>query len=675
MRSSRSSVTLRRLGQASCAALLPLALLLAPAPAGAVESSPTEMLGRTPLSFEPNVGQTDPEARFLARGDGYALFLTREEAVLRLVHAAGAVQPEGMKGAQPALRSSVLRMRPAGARPAESLTAEAALPGRSHYLNAHAPGESLTDVPRYARVRARGIYPGIDLVYYGRGKTLEYDFVVAPGADPKRIRLELEGAESLRLDEEGNLRLGLDGGEIVQPAPVLYQETDGERRAVPGRFLLAGNQVGFEVGAYDPSLPLVIDPVVVWASLLGGDGREWANDVAVTSNGQAYACGYTYSTNFPTRPAASDPDPDPYTTDAFVTKVNLDGTNIDWSTYIGGTGDQSCDAITLDDSRNPHIAGSFADPTENGSSSDAFVGKLNATGSGFLYSRMLGGTTTDSADDLVLDGSGNAYVVGTTYSSDFPMVGGFQRTFGGGTDAFVAKLNVNGGTLWSTYYGGPLDQQGTGIAIDAASQPVVSGYVQLNGASLPSNYDGFIFRLSANGASLQGQVKFGGGINDYTTAIVVDPNGSTWVTGFTYSADFWTSDGTWLEGETDAFLVRVNAAWNGLSDSTLIGNVNKQVVSDLAVDYSGWLYIGGSVFPASGGPAKVWLVRFIPTTNGVTTYATGGTAGAFGLGIAVDHHRAVYVSGVTSSTDFATPGAFQTTLRGGSDAFVAKITF
>ncbi|RPH54050.1 hypothetical protein EHM82_07450, partial [bacterium] len=291
----RSSRILRRAVHATFATLLPLASLLVPAPASAVETSPAEVLGRTPLAFEPNLGQSDPEVRFLARGSGYALFLTRDEAVLALASPAGPVQPETMKNARPELRSSVLRMRPVGARPAESLTPETPLPGRSHYLSATAPSESLTDVPRYARVRARGIYPGIDLVYYGQGKRLEYDFVVAPGADPKRIRLELEGAESLRLDDAGNLRLGLHGGELVQPAPVLYQEVDGERRTVPGRFLLAGNTVGFEVGAYDPSLPLVIDPVLVWASLLGGNSSDWANDVAVTANGQAYACGYTYS--------------------------------------------------------------------------------------------------------------------------------------------------------------------------------------------------------------------------------------------------------------------------------------------------------------------------------------------------------------------------------------------
>ncbi|HKV11618.1 MAG TPA: SBBP repeat-containing protein [Thermoanaerobaculia bacterium] len=669
---------LRRAVHVACAALLPLASLLVPGPAGAVETSPAEVLGRAPLSFEPNVGQSDPEVRFLARGSGYALFLTRDEAVLALASlAAPAGKPETLKNTRPALRSSVLRMRPAGARPAESLEPEAPLPGRSHYLSATAPGEALTDVPRYARVRARGIYPGVDLVYYGQGKTLEYDFVVAPGADPDRIRLEIEGAESLRLDEEGNLRLRLGGGEILKPAPVLYQEVDGERRPVSGRFLLAGNTVGFEVGAYDRALPLVIDPTVVWASLLGGNDIEWAYDVAVTPNGQAYACGYTYSTNFPTRPAASDPDLEPYVYDAFVTKFNLDGTGIDWSTYVGGPGFQSFAAIALDASRNPHVVGSFDSevPAEVGTS-DAFVGKLNATGSAFLYSRRLRGTSTDYATDVALDASGNAYVVGTTYSTDFPMPGGAQQSFGGGyTEAFVAKLGVNGGTQWASYYGGPLDQYTTGIAVDAAGQPVVSGYVQLNGPSSPSNYDAFVFRMSANGASFQGQVRFGGSLNDYTGGLVVDPNGNTWVTGTTYSGSFQTTDGTTLQGESDVFLVRVNAVWTGLSYSTLIGNVNQQFAGNMAVDYSGWLYIVGSVFPAGGGPSRVWLARFIPTTNGVTTYATGGTGGAFGLGIAVDNSRAVYVSGVTSSSDFATPGAFQTTLRSGSDAFVAKITF
>jgi Beta-propeller repeat len=672
----RSSVIPRRAVHAAFAALLPLASLLAPSPGRAVETSPAEVLGRAPLAFEANLGQSDPEVRYLARGAGYSLFLTREEAVLALLSPASPAAPEAGKSARPALRSSVLRMRPVGARPAESLIPETALRGRSHYLRADAPAESLTDVPRYARVRARGVYPGIDLVYYGQGKTLEYDFVVAPGADPDRIRFALEGAESLRIDASGSLRLVLGGGELLQPAPVLYQEVDGERRTIPGRFLLAGNVVGFEVGAYDPALPLVIDPQVVWASLLGGNDIEWAYDVAVTPNGQAYACGYTYSTNFPTKPYMPDPDLEPYVYDAFVTKFNLDGSDIDWSTYVGGPGFQSFHAIALDASRNPHVVGSFDSevPAEYGTS-DAFVGKLNATGTAFFYQRRLGGTSTDYANDITLDASGNAYVVGTTYSGDFRMVGGVQTSFGGGyTDAFVVKLGINGGTQWSTYYGNSLDQAGEGISVDAASQPVVTGTVQLNGPSQPSNEDAFAFRLSANGAAFRGNFRFGGTANEFTGGIVVDPSGNTWIAGTTYSGNFQTTNGTALQGETDAFLVRVNAAWTGLSYSTLIGNINKQFVSGLAMDYSGWLYLAGSVFQTDG-PTRVWLVRFIPSTNGVTTYATGGTGGAFGLGIAIDHYRSVYVSGVTASSDFATDGAYQTKLGSGSDAFVARITF
>src|SRR5215203_4574327 len=675
MRSSR----FLRSAVAMSACLLPLLSLAVPSSGEAAETSAAKVLGRAPLAFEPNLGQSGPEVRYLARGAGYALFLTRDEAVLALM--SGAPDAPKGKGAPPSsLRRSVLRVRPLGSRPAESLEPEQELPGHSHYARLSAPGEALRNVPRYGRIRARGIYPGIDLVYYGSGEQLEYDFVVAPGADPSRIRLGFEGAEGMALDEAGNLRLRLATGELVQHAPVLYQQADGERRPVAGRFTLAGDAVGFEVGAYDPKLPLVIDPVLAWASLLGGSSTEWAFDVAVTPNGQAYACGYTYSTNFPTRPQAADPDL--ADADAYVTKFNLDGSGIDWSTYVGGPGYQSANAIALDYNRGMSVTGSTSGP---GGNDDAWIFHLDPAGN-LEWSRTLGGSQFERGEEIVMDSSLNTYVIGTTYSADFrglyPPQNVAQPGFGGGdSDAFVAKLNRFGTVLYTTFYGDTHAENGVGIALDLSGRMVFTG----TSAVYDPVYavDAFAARLSVDGSAFQGRYTFGGGGTDYAGGIAVDPSGNVWVAGTTYSGDFPTTatavDGT-LSGESDAFLARLSSSWTSFSYSTNLGNAQKQLVVGLLADEAGRLYpVGQITQPYQPDPYAqiydIWVARYIPSNNTASTLTFPASGNDYTAGCAMDNSRWIYIAGVTNSTDLATPGAFQTNLKGSFDGFVAKVGF
>lgn len=659
---------------------LSLALMLLALPAGAATTPAAGVLGRAPMAFEPNLGQSDPQVRYLARGAGYALFLTRDEAVLALSSGASpaTAEPGGTQARPNQLRQSVLRLRTVGGQAPEALEAEEALPGRSHYARASEPGKALRDVPRYGRVRARGVYPGIDLVYYGNGEHLEYDFVVAPGADPGRIRLGFEGARSLALDDGGNLRLRLATGELVQPAPVLYQEDGGVRRPVAGRFVLAGGTVGFEVGAYDPTRALVIDPTLAWASLLGGSSTEWALDVAVTPNGQAYACGYTASTNFPTRPTATDPSP--ADVDAYVTKFNLDGSGIDWSTYVGGPGYQTANAISLDANRNSYVTGRTDELDADG---DAWIFQVDAAGN-VQWSQIFGGSSSDGGQEIYVDSALNSYVVGSTFSSDFrgpnPNPNVPQAGYGGGQDAFVAKLNRFGTLLYTTFYGGAADESGSAIGLDASGRIVFTGTVT---SFPPPSYnavvDVFAVRLNATTTGFQGQLTLGGSNDDYAGGLAVDPSGNVWLAGTTYSSDFPTTTATafrnTLSGVTDAFLVRLASSWT-VAYATYLGNADKQVVVGLLADDIGRLYPVGQVTqPGPSGLYDLWAARFTPASNSVSYLTFPATGNDYTSGCAMDASRWIYIAGVTTSTDLATPGAFQTNLKGPFDGFVAKVSF
>lgn len=673
----RFSIFLRR-AVASSVCLLPLLSLAVPAPAGAVADSAANVLARAPLAFEPNLGQSDPEVRYMARGAGYAVFLTREEAVLALIsETSGAPIRKG--GPAPSLERSVLRVRTLGSQPAESLEPEQALPGRSRYVRLSDPERSVPDAPRHGRVRARNVYPGIDLIYYGNGERLQYDFEVAPGADPGEIRLGFEGARGLALDEAGNLRLRMSNGELVQQAPVLYQDTAAGRRPVSGSFRLAGDTVAFAVGAYDPRLPLVIDPTLAWASLLGGSSTEWTFDVAVTPNGQAYACGYTNSTNFPTRPAAADPDL--VDADAYVTKFNLDGSGIDWSIYVGGPGYQSANAIAIDANRETSITGSTEELDPAG---DAWVFHLDAAGN-LEWSRILRGTQFERGEEIHIDSALNTYVVGTTYSADFRGPNApqsvAQPAFGGESDAFVAKLNRFGTVVYTTFYGGPDAEEGRAIALDLSGRIVFAGTKTVYSPVLA--VDSFAVRLSLDGSVFQGRLQFGGSGEDHAAGIAVDPSGNVWVAGTTYSANFPTT-GTairrTLAGESDAFLARLFGNWSGFSYSTYLGNAQKQVVVGLLVDDVGRLYPVGQVTQVNQpDPAAqmydVWAARYVPSNNTASAITFPAAGNDFTGGCAMDGSRWIYIAGVTTSADIATAGAFQTQLKGSFDGFVAKIGF
>ena len=455
---------------------------------GASNEQLAQAYGQIPLSFEANQGQTDAQVPFLAHGDGYALFLTSTAAVLSLQKPAelGTGSPAALAPAD----GVALRMQLVGARAAPAVQGVDRLAGMSNYLIGNDPSHWHTAIPTYSRVAYQGVYPGIDLVYYGNQRQLEYDFTVAPGADPGVIRLAFQGAESVALDGQGNLVLHTAGGDVVEHAPVLYQEGAAGQQAVFGRYVLQGaGQVGFEAGAYDQSRPLVIDPVLSYSTYLGGSGEDYGRGIAVDASGSAYITGNTSSTNFPTTPGVFQ------TTrrgeyNVFVAKLNAAGTALAYSTYLGGSQDDYGYGIAVDSAGSAYIVGDTlsrnfpitpgAFQTTDRGAANVFLTKLNAAGSALVYSTYLGGSGNDNGNGIAVDAAGNAYVTGAAGSSDFPTTAGaFQTTNHASSrnrNAFVAKLNATGTALvYSTYLGGSNDDYGSGIAVDASGSAYVTG--------------------------------------------------------------------------------------------------------------------------------------------------------------------------------------------------------
>ncbi|MCM3874319.1 MAG: SBBP repeat-containing protein [Pyrinomonadaceae bacterium] len=384
--------------------------------------------GKLPLNFVANHGQTNHRVRFNARGVGYNLFLTANEAVLALSSVSTCQsEVESQPGSARDDESRVVRMQLLGVNRSARINGVDKLPGKLNYFIGKNPDKWRKNIPTYARVRYRQVYPGIDLIYHGNQGQLEYDFVIAPGASHRQIKLRFVGMRKTTLDAEGNLVLSMDGGDLYQHKPVAYQEVNGERREVSVSYKLHGDKVTFEAGGYDKNLPLVIDPVFVYSSFLGGTSSEQGLGIAVDAQGSAYLTGRTNSTDFPIAGAAQGANGS--VSDAFVVKINPSGTALVYGTYLGGNGDDIGNAIAVDAQGSAYVVGSTgsgsfprtvgaAQVTKDGSL-DGFVTKLSASGSSLVYSTFLGGDNTDIAFGVAVDASGRAHVTGRTDSTRF----------------------------------------------------------------------------------------------------------------------------------------------------------------------------------------------------------------------------------------------------------------
>ena len=689
-----------------------------------------ETYGQLPLNFEPNRGQTDSQVKFLSRARGYTLFLTSNEAVLRLRKASANLEPKHeagnsnfgtpAPGPQP-LAPSILRMRLVGANPTPEMSGVEELPGKSNYFIGRDSKKWQTGIPNFRKVAAHNVYPGIDLVYYGSQRQLEYDFTVAPGADPRAIRLAFETGSSktenrqskiqnlkskIAIDANGDLVIGIDGSELRFRKPVVYQEqltvdsrqlTAGDNREpVDARYVLrmadpkseglsrpAGIEnpkfeVAFAVGPYDTSRPLIIDPVLSYSTYLGGSDIDSAKALAVDSHGSAYLVGQTDSRNFPTAHALQ-----------------------------------------------PALGGGAVPALPN----DAFITKLTADGSALAYSTFIGGALgNERANAIAVDSFGIAYVVGTTNSADFPVtLGAFDTLCGDDgicdatviiddipltpqSDAFVLKLNSSGSALvYSTYLGAFGNDEGAGIAVDnggsafvtgntaATNFPITPGAFQ---AVAPANINAFVSKVDPFGVALVYSTYLGGSSVERGTAIAADSAGNAYVTGLTVSADFPTTASALqlaLAGGGDAFLTKINGTGTALAYSTFLGGSDGDQANGIALDAAANVYLTGQTsstnFPVSAGVLQptcalnvlgqcdgdVFVTKLDTTQAGVASriYATylGGTGADSGADIDLDPNNNAYVTGFTNSLDFPTlAGAFQPDYGGGnSDAFVFQM--
>jgi hypothetical protein len=655
-----------------------------------------QAFAKLPMSFEVNEGQSDDSVKFLARGHGYGLFLTSTEAVLVFSKA-----PD---------RQAVVRMQLRGANTQPGVSGEDELPGKSNYFEGNDPAQWHNGVSTYGKVRYTGVYSGIDLIYYGNGQQLEYDFVVSSGVDPAAIRLAFDGGRPAEVDREGNLVLetGTEGDAVLFRKPVAYQVVMGSRREVAAEYVVsAGREVSFRLGAYDVEEPLVIDPVLTYSTYLGGSGGESVYAIAVDSAGSVYVTGDTVSTNFPTAAPFQSTKGSGSTSDAFVAKLNAAGSALAYSTYLGGNKADLGIRIAVDAVGNAYVSGyteSTNFPTANslqpafgGGVTDAFVVKLNAAGSTLTYSTYLGGSSDDYGYGIAADGAGNAYVAGFTDSTNFPTSGSLQ-TKGSGFDAFVSKLNATGSAfLYSTYLGGNSNDGAGAIALDASGNAYVTGNtystnfpttVNPSQASLSGESDAFVTKLNSAGSALLYSSYLGGSAYEDCFGIAVDGGGNAYVTGSTFSGDFPVASPFQpsLNGTRDAFLTKLNAAGTALVYSTFLGGSAPEAVGSVAVDGSGHAHVTGYTesgnFPTvsplqaiSGGGRDVFLVKFNPAGSGLL-YATyiGGSGDDSGYGVALDSTGNAYVTGFTDSTNFLTSNPFQPTFGGGWDAFIARIT-
>ncbi len=745
-----------------------------------VQATPTKLqpklvanYGKLPLSFEANQGQTDARVRFLARGGGYTIFLTADAAVLTLrksqpgmcrfgkfgfpgrlkpfdlidprgrrwptlavelkllwpslIPDLSQMVPEpnagkgGMVGGLESQPPQVLRMRLVGGNAKGSVVGLDELPGHSNYFIGNHPKKWRTNVPSYAKVKYEGVYPGVDLIYYGNQRQLEYDFVVAPGADLDQMKLNFAGADGMRIDPaSGDLVLKVGDDEVRLHKPAVYQpivaaasdpswrSESGATAELDGTFVLAdNNQVAFRVAGYDPKRALVIDPVLSYSTYLGGSGGDQGSSIALDTAGNAYVTGLTESTNFPTvnalQPKCGDCGVE-YGSDAFVSKLNPTGSALVYSTYLGGSGADYGYGIAVDAAGSAYVTGytnSTDFPTANplqpsygGGEMDAFVAKLNPAGSALVYSTYLGGSGGDYGYGIALDSAGSAYVTGATGSTDFPTANPLQPSLRSPyNNAFVAKLSPTGNAfIYSTYLGGTSYDSGTAIAVDSAGNAYVTGATgstdfptanPLQPSYGGGNYDAFVAKLNPTGSALVYSTYLGGSGGDEGTSIAADSAGNAYVTGATSSTDFPTANPLQANcdgcneslGVSDAFVAKLNPSGGALVYSTYLGGSGDDEGISIAVDSAGNASVTGGTssadFPtvnplqancdncsSNNGDAFVTQLNSVGSALVYSTYL-GGSSDDYGSSIAVDAAGNVYVTGGTSSTDFPTANPLQ----------------
>jgi len=654
-----------------------------------------------PLSFVANHGQADKDVKFISRGSGYSLALAPTTFTLAVANSRAS--------------ASVIQATLRGGNAKAKLTGLERLLTKTNYFIGSDPRKWKTNVPNYAKVKSSGVYPGIDLVFYGNQDLLEYDFIVSPGADSGVIALGFDGITGMRIDEKGDLILRTDAGEIRQSRPVVYQQIDGARRLIPASYLIKDRkQVAFQIASYDKSKPLIIDPTLAFSTFLGGRIGDRGDGIVVDSAGNAYITGSTLSTNFPVTPGAFQTAKAGIAeSDAFVTKMNSAGTALIYSTYFGGSNRDQGNDIALDGAGNAYVTGltdsgdlpttpgAFRTTPVGGDEFEIFAMKLNAAGTALVYSTYLGPGT---GNGITVDSAGNAYITGQAASNLPTTPGAFQTVTGGSSDAFVTKFNASGTALiYSTFLGGSGFDLGSKIAIDSAGNAYVTGFAGSGFPVTPGAFqtsfnggvnDAFVTKLNSTGTALIYSTLLGGSGADLANGIAVNAAGNAYVTGTSNSSNFPVTPGAFQSVKgvgNDAFVTELSAAGNALAYSTYLGGNGDDIGSDIALDIAGNAsvigFTGSTDFPTTadaiqsgygGSNSDAFITRLnAPGTGLVFSTYLGGSGSDSGLSISVDAAGSIYVTGLTGSEDFPTThGAFQTVFGGGTaDAFVTKVAF
>jgi hypothetical protein len=680
----------------------------------AAKDSAADGLASLPLYFIGNEGQVDERVAYYVHGAKTSVYLTRTGIVF-------ATEDPSASGAGWAVRLDF-----------EDANPDVRIVGRERtdavvsYFKGR-PSEWKTGLATWSAVVYEDLWPGIDLVYGSEGGRLKYTFLVEPGADPGRIRLAYRGASSVRMTAAGRLSVATPAGSFEEEAPLSWQDGPDGREVVASAFEPAatsdgsGYRFGFRLGAYDPTKPLVIDPVVLtYCGYLGGTAGGTGDEgfgIAVDNTGAAYVVGATTSADFPFTAGAFD------TTqaggrDAFVAKVNAAGTALVYATFIGGTLDDVARAVAADGSGNAYVAGETASSEGIGwpvllgpdltyaGNTDGFVLKLNAAGTGLVYSGYIGGSGTDRARAIAVDAAGSAYVGGTTTSdaTTFPETAGAYDLVLNNQDGFVAKLTVGGGAFsYCTYLGNNGAETLQAIAVDAAGSAYVAGYTD-NTTVFPTTggaydttanggNDGFVTKFNAAGSALVYSTLLGGTALDNPIAMALDAAGNAYVAGQTTSSDFpRTSLQSW-SGGNDGFVTRLNTTGTALVYSGFVGGTGFDAITGIAVDTSGSAFLAGNTdstqsqgFPVAGdldltyngGFSDAFAARVDAAGTALVFCGyIGGSGDEQSGALAIDASGGVYFTGTTTSTEATFPETVGPDLThngpGSNDAFVAKL--